>query len=192
MRHFLHFFDFDARSKKHPCTRPCTHFQDARIALAVTAGAFAALALARTRLSGAIMSTQENISSASWLLAYASRVVGHSVRKFKAFALLNLNILFRPSWIDANVILDDGPAGLLHAGRYYLKAFALAFSIWAIASRFATPMEPDRNGPADDRRFLDRCGLAVSNKASSIAWPAFSPHVPTLPNWPDHVPPCGP
>jgi hypothetical protein len=48
MRHFLHFFDFDARSKKHPCTRPCTHFQDAHIALAVTAGAFAALALART------------------------------------------------------------------------------------------------------------------------------------------------
>jgi hypothetical protein len=32
--------------------------------------------------------------------------------------------------------LDDGHAGLLHAGKYYLKAFALAFSILLIANRF--------------------------------------------------------
>jgi len=82
------------------------------------------------------MSTQEQISSRNWWATYVRRVLGHTLRKSKDFAVLNLNILLRPSWTGANVILDDGPAGLLRAGRYYLKAFALAFSILLIADQF--------------------------------------------------------
>jgi hypothetical protein len=82
------------------------------------------------------VAVQEQISQRNWWVTYVRRVLGHTVRKFKDFAVLNLNILLRPSWTGANVILDDGPAGLLRAGRYYLKAFALAFSILLIVTRF--------------------------------------------------------
>src|SRR5262245_35480916 len=82
------------------------------------------------------MSTQEQISQRNWWVTYVRRVLGHAVRKSIAFVQFNLDILFRPSWVGANVILDDGPTGLLRAGRYYLKAFALAFSILLIVSRF--------------------------------------------------------
>jgi hypothetical protein len=63
-------------------------------------------------------------------------VVGLWVRKSKAFAALNFNILCRPTRTGAEIILDDDPAGLLHALKYYSKTFALAFMIYFVASRF--------------------------------------------------------
>src|SRR5262245_38597386 len=82
------------------------------------------------------MSTQDQLISRNWWVTYVRRVFGHAVRKSKAFVQFNLDILFRPTSIGTNVILDDGPAGLLRAGRYFLKAFAIAFSIILIANRF--------------------------------------------------------
>ena len=51
-------------------------------------------------------------------------------------ALLNFDILFRPTQAGTDVILDDEPAGLLHALKFYSKAFALSFMILMITSRF--------------------------------------------------------
>jgi len=83
-----------------------------------------------------VMSTQEQISQRNWWVTYVRRVIGHAVRKSRAFVQFNLYILFRPSWVGANVIVDDGPAGLLRAGKYYLKAFGIAFAIALFVSRF--------------------------------------------------------
>ena len=76
------------------------------------------------------MSTQEQISSRNLWVTYVRRVLGRS----KDFALLNFNILFKPTWIGTNVILDN--AGLLRAAKFYSKAFALFFAILLIANRF--------------------------------------------------------
>jgi hypothetical protein len=82
------------------------------------------------------VSTQGQISSPNWWVSYVLRVLHHTVRKSKDFAQLNFQILFRPTWIGANIILDDGPTGSLRAGRYFLKAFGLAFALLVVASRF--------------------------------------------------------
>jgi len=54
---------------------------------------------------------------------------GQVVKKSTDFALLNLNIVCRPAWTSANIVLDDSPAGLRRAIKYYAKAFALAFAV---------------------------------------------------------------
>lgn len=76
------------------------------------------------------MSTQEQASSRNLWVTYVRRVLGRS----KDFALLNFNILFKPTWIGTNVILDN--AGLLRAAKFYSKAFALFFAIALIVNRF--------------------------------------------------------
>ena len=59
----------------------------------------------------------------------------------------------------------------------------------AAACHLATPMMLEKNVPLATNGFrID----AASAEVWSIAWPAFSPRVPTLPTWPDHAPPCGP
>jgi hypothetical protein len=80
------------------------------------------------------MSTQEQITATNWAFTYVRRVFGHTVRKSKDFALLNLEILRRPT--SAKIISDDGLAGLPRAIRYFLKAFGLTFAILLIANRF--------------------------------------------------------
>lgn len=77
-----------------------------------------------------------SIRTANWVRAYVRRVVGHSIRKTRSFALLNFEILFRPTRAGANIVLDDDPVGLLHALKYYSKMFALSFMIVVIANRF--------------------------------------------------------
>src|SRR5262249_35286378 len=67
-------------------------------------------------------------------VTYVRRVLGHTLRRSKGFALLNFNILFKPTRIGTNVILES--AGLLRAAKYYSKAFALYFAILLIANRF--------------------------------------------------------
>ena len=64
------------------------------------------------------------------------RVLRHLLYKSRDFAALNLNILYRPTWTGSNVIVDDEPAGVLRALKFYSKAFALAFAIYVVASRF--------------------------------------------------------
>lgn len=84
------------------------------------------------------MSTQATISSTTWVLTYARRVASQRWRKAIAFAVLNLNIFCRPTWVGKNVILDGDPAGLLHAVKYFSKMFALTltFVVVVAASRF--------------------------------------------------------
>ena len=62
------------------------------------------------------------------------RLLALWLRKSTALAVLNFNILFRPTWTGANVV-TDGNAGLLRAIKYYSKMFALAFAIGVISSR---------------------------------------------------------
>lgn len=82
------------------------------------------------------MSTQEPTSTPKWALSYARRVIAHRWHKAKAFAILNFNILCRPTWAGKNVIVGDGPQDLLNALKYFAKAFALTFLIYAVADRF--------------------------------------------------------
>jgi hypothetical protein len=67
------------------------------------------------------MSTQEKISSTNWMLAYVRRIFHHLLHKTKTFSALSFNILCRPRWTGSNVIIDDEPAGVLHALRFYSK-----------------------------------------------------------------------
>jgi hypothetical protein len=69
------------------------------------------------------------------LTANVRRVLALWLRKSSALAVLNFNILSRPTWTGANVV-TDGNAGLLRAIKYYSKMFALAFAIGVIANRF--------------------------------------------------------
>ena len=83
------------------------------------------------------MSTQATISSTNWVLTYVRRVVSQRWRKAKAFAVLNFNIICRPTWVGKNIILDGDPAGLLQALKYFLKMFALTLAVVVFAtSRF--------------------------------------------------------
>jgi hypothetical protein len=82
------------------------------------------------------MATQETASPANWAFAYARRLLGHRWHKAKGFAVLNFNILCRPRWSGKNVIVGDGPTDLLHALKYFSKAFALNFLIYVAASPF--------------------------------------------------------
>jgi hypothetical protein len=65
-----------------------------------------------------------------------SQCGGPFIAKPTAFAVLTFNIVFRPVWTSANLILDGGPAGLPRAITYFLEAFALTFAILLIANRF--------------------------------------------------------
>lgn len=85
---------------------------------------------------GEFVSAHEQIAATSWAFAFARRVIGHRWKKLGAFARLNFNILCRPTKVGAEVILDNDPAGVLHALKYYSKMFALAFTVYLIASRF--------------------------------------------------------
>ena len=82
------------------------------------------------------MSAHEQIGATSWAFTFARRVITHRWKKLQAFARLNFDILCRPAKVGAEVILDNDPAGVLHALKYYSKMFALGFAIHLIASRF--------------------------------------------------------
>jgi hypothetical protein len=80
--------------------------------------------------------TQEKTNSTNSLITYVLRVFGPALRRSKGFALLNLNIVYRPVWTSANVILDDSPIGLSRAFKYFSESFGLCFAIILIANRF--------------------------------------------------------
>ena len=82
------------------------------------------------------MSTRENISSTNWLLTYVRRTLNHLLHKTRTFIVLSFNNVFRPQSTRSAGIVNDEPAGVLNALRYFSKTFALAFMIYLIASWF--------------------------------------------------------
>jgi hypothetical protein len=72
----------------------------------------------------------------NWFATFVRRVVLHSFRKSRDFAILNFNIVSRPAQTGAILVLDHEPAGLVRALKFYSKAFALAFALYLIANRF--------------------------------------------------------
>ena len=101
---------------------------------------------------------EATISSTTWVLTYARRVASQRWRKAKAFAVLNFNILCRPTWVGKNVILDGDPAGLLHAVKYFSKMFALTltFVVVVAASRFKL-----YEGSSEWREFIEASAKLV-------------------------------